>query len=268
MVILNEAVPQELFAGVHGAYMQVGLDERVENAFNDGAETARFEYGQNSFVPSLATADVGKLTLQTELCSRARAIFLARRHLDRVVPGEVHAIPLALESAWKRRRVNFTTEDVKLSLPSTPQIIAPVSVQLEKGLLRLLEVPLEDGEVLEEADLRRVRQKYKVAAFSYDEPNESDFVATLVQTNKVIAEGQTLNAVKKDVLALSRAGAIDGIEEQVIEITERTRRSSGHGMVEVVREKIMQKASVRLTIASLKSPDKAHTAAWLFYGKI
>lgn len=254
-----------------GAFVAVGEDPDLDAAFDHAVAVAVNAFGENPATASIVHADPADLTTSEHeplpLAAAVRAAQLAVTDLA----GELIAIPWAPSRVWKRRKVTLRTTDPALELPRrTPGPVQLVTVDFERTLADLAAdagAGPQDGEILESVELSAYRASFKPEVAKVPSPNRRHFEGRLPD-GRVIATGATASEVRRSVVALLKAGPVEGIEQPEVGIVAVTTRADGQPWLTVHRRRSLQRATLKVTWADLKDPARRPVAGWVFAGTV
>lgn len=264
-------VDRTRYEDIPGAYVGYGGDADVDAAFDDAAQSARDEYGHLGVVPTVADADPSSVQERTGApLSLESAAVRAVRHLREGVPaGEVHAIPVAADTQYKRRKVRVNVDDPALDLgrsspgPAelTPELEARIRAELaEQG------VELQDDETIEKVEVQRLRSRYKPEVTVHKGTKERAFQAIVRETGALVGEGKTAGEARRAAVTAAKEGTHGTLETYTIDVYQQVRVEGSLPLIEVKRERVLQKGALRVTLHNVKNPEKHKTTGWLFYG--
>lgn len=268
----TEILPRTLVAHVPDAFLGYGADKDVDTALDDARATARDEYGHAGAVVSIA--DVDALDARVALSgpvSLKQAIRHAQLALGSgVEPGQIHAVAVGAETAWKRRRVTLAVTDTDLEVGTQEGELSHLTSEIEAMVLERLAsagTTLEDNEILEVVDVRRMRQRHKPVVTSHKGASASRF-ALWTQGDHVLVSDHHTNAgeARRAGVELLKAGPVLGREEVVLEVVKITTRPEDVPLMTLERSRIAQRGSLKVTLAVEKDPAKTRQIGWLFYG--
>lgn len=254
-----------------GAFIGLGKGADADEAFDDAVDTARYEFGHVGHGPSLASASPDLEVAATEPLPLKLAIWTAQQALAEIPGGVTHAIPVCADGAFRRRRVLLRPVDAMLELPHIPGPLRPgrEPVSLFTAVLNAAKAAglgPEPTEMIEEVDLRNIRERHKVVAVSFKGKGTNRF-CLLDEQGKLVDGGPSASDARRIAVATLRDKSYHQGEETRFEIRKVVGRENGDPLMRVERQLVGQRATLRVSYLSAKQPDKPRkVVGWLFYG--
>lgn len=269
---------RDSFLAEHPAlFISYGAGADIDEAFDEATAAAGNEHGYTGAHPSLAAADADTVTAAgtRAVPGPAAALTLgAAFAASELTPGVVHAFPVAVSSAFTRRRARVTLTDTSLVVPSTPGPLGHLDDALREavlGALRDAGAPLEETEQLESVEVVRVRSRYKPVATPIPGKSQSSFALLDPATDQIVAKGfANAGEARRHAVAQAKVGPLSTVgtdpETAALEVIKVTRREGDQPLVRVARDRVRTTIVLKVVMVTEKNAARTKVAGWLFAG--
>lgn len=256
-------------------FLAYGPHVDIDEAFDEAAAGAGAAHGYTGAHPSLAAADSSTLTERGDLLPAPAAAHAAAHDLRStdLEPGVVYAYPVAVASAFTRRRARLTLTDTDLVVPA-PGAVGVISDELRAAVIAGLAeagAPLLEAEVIESLEVVRARPRFKAIVEAFRTKATSSYVLLDPATSTIVASGfATPGLARREAIARAKdgplsAGARDP-ELGALEVWKITGREDGNPLLRIARTRIKAATVVKVVLATEKDSAKTRSAGWLFAG--
>lgn len=248
-------------------FADVGEGADIDEAFEDAVDTARVEFGLSGVIPSIASLGASDINVISEhpLPLSRQMILLSREEIEE---NKANARAVALDSQFKRRRSVLKIED-ELDLDVLRKD-GQLPLELEQELLkRLVDAGVEvtPEEFIEKVEVTSYRARYKPLVIVNRGRNKNTFVVKLEGDDKIRATGSTPGEARREAVRLAKEGEMDEKELYSLVVEVSAVRDDGSPLFKIVRERLSQKASVKVTLAQPKN-SQVKTTSWVFYSQL
>lgn len=256
-------VERGMVAHLPGAFIAFGMGPDIDRALDAAVTVERFELGTSGTVPSLADLDpAAPRTVHGEPVHPYIALDRVMAALPTSERGLLIAQAVTPLNAWKHDRRRVRVEGTTHRFPDTPGLLLPVEDGLRDVLLAGL--PAEDTARFVGAELLgEPRRRYKVKATGIKGPRKAGYA--IFAGEKLLETHPSISLARKAAVALAKAGT----GELALSIRPWIGRNDDAApYVLVERAMVVQKAAVRVHLATEKRPENRRCVGWILAGRL
>lgn len=256
-------VERGMVSHVPGAFIAFGPGVDVDRALDAAVTVERFDLGTSGSVPSLADLDPAATR---HVHAEPVHPYVALDRLLALLPsserGELVAQAVTPMSAWKHEKRRVKVEGVEHTFPDAPGLLLPVGSGLRDVLVAGMSP--EDAERFVGAELlAEPRRRYKVKATSVKGPRKSGYA--VFDGDRLLEIHPTGSTARKAAVLRAKAGT------GAMRLSIRPwigRNDDAAPYVTVERAMVVQRAAIRVHLATEKRPENRKCAGWIFAGRL
>jgi hypothetical protein len=247
---------------IAGGFIAFGPGLDVDQAMDAAVTSERFELGVSGMVPSLGDVNpASERSLRQSPTHHYLAVSGLHAETAVAAPGFLAAQAVYPLSAYKHERRRLVLEGTDFAVPTLPGLALPLHASLRDRVIAEI-APEEAATLVGVEVVSAPRAKFKVIAAPVKGPRVSAHAVMSGQTVLEIHPSQSL--ARKAAMAMARAAA----GEMHLEIRPFVSRNDRDPFVRIERVMIARKVVVKAVFASLKNPEKARVAGWVFAGRL
>lgn len=256
-------VERSMVEHVAGAFIAFGPGADIDRALDAAVTVERFELGTSGSIPSLADLDpaVDRVVHDEPVHPYVGLdrLLAALGESDR---GRLLAQAVTPMSAWKHERRRVKVDGVDLRLPDTPGLLLPIGPELRENVLA--GCTSEEGQRFVGAELLAApRRRYKVKATSVKGSRKAGYA--IFDGDRLVEVHPTGSLARKAAVLRAKTGA------GAMRLSIRPwigRGDDAAPYVTVERVMVVQRAAVRVHLATEKRPENRKCVGWIFAGRL